>query len=1248
MEKAQDSTKTRQSAPAQERTSQKANQGATAPCLLSCLGNLAIQGILQPKLAVGHPNDPYEREADRMADYVLGAAHTRPPAISALAAAHVQRPCATCMDSGPKSCCEDDAQGVVQTKRDSSADGGGHDGGAHKADLSFLNGGGFSLPASTRQQFEARFGRSLSHVRLHTGSAAAAANVALQARAFTISNHIAFAAGSYAPETPTGRWLLAHELTHVLQQQAGAHPLIQRWTDEDLYFRHEWNERREAERLEARRRHDTWVRGHTEDHAAALNAQNRTLDEDVTSSRASVTRLRMSMLEQVFEDQAAPADPMWEPFRSSGLAPPLPDDLLPSWRAAELSRQTLETMLRGEEVNDEVAESVRASFSFFFQSLSQASEAQERHERQLQERLTTRRATRAMLGGGTPCPSCHSTPTVPDFGDFPNFDSSFGGNVVTAGEFVSSGAVFDANPTGWIGAHLESDLMVVRQALYLVERARDMEQWRQMLREYAAAVAVMDRLLLQRLPRSSEIAQAFVEARDLLQRQEQLRERYPNAIKIPAVFYPEDKFIEVDDPAGGGRREVAQGIPWMFYLTHTENPSHDRWAEGFEWVLHDVTSANRPSARYRPSDVLMAVSTPSIFIDPPRELFTQLNHRLRFPRGHLYWTAPSGRGDSIATTEPWTLSDWLKTIGLTLSVLALVLGTAGYGTPAAVALIAASGVNIAGTLTDLSEKQEFGVLTQRDLNEATLSITLDVISGLTAGLGQVYGLSMRAAARATATGVSASRALTVASGARRLWFVSQTAGAAGDAAKIYITGADFVQNYRLIQSQTNLTEAQRTEALRNLVFMSLLNGTLSLMSLRGGIQDLRRGTPVHIEIDPESGSATVRPATAAEAADPSGVRTDVEGAPGGTRARTSSAAGEAEGPNSRVHSDPDVQAHTTMRNATGETHEFSIRRNGWITRCSENCTNITDSIIDRLNDVRGRLPPNSAHIERMRQLANQVHELDEAARAAARSGSLDEQAERLLARARALEMQTSMIERDVGRELAAFRSAAPRDWPVRQVSYDTLPRDLAGNIDTLPHGIVYEFPGGHRVWRLENGGIAHDSYIGPSHGRQRFEQEFYRPGEANRRGYERAHTLGQGTGFESPFAIPYAPSAVNQRLQNDGIEEFLRGLRDQAPPGGHFHVITETHMRPGSLDLQSIIYRVEFSQDGARTRLFEFNIDVGGTPTNPHLTYNISSVTSNPDLMDMMLSVDVPQRVRTRVLRGAAAHRAATGTSDTP
>ncbi len=67
-----------------------------------------------------------------------------------------------------------------------------------------------------------------SKVRIHADEPAARAAAALNARAFTVGSHVVFGRGEYAPETPPGQQLLAHELTHVAQQAAGAASGVQR------------------------------------------------------------------------------------------------------------------------------------------------------------------------------------------------------------------------------------------------------------------------------------------------------------------------------------------------------------------------------------------------------------------------------------------------------------------------------------------------------------------------------------------------------------------------------------------------------------------------------------------------------------------------------------------------------------------------------------------------------------------------------------------------------------------------------------------------------------------------------------------------------------------------------------------------------------------------------------------------------------------------------------------------------------
>ena len=87
--------------------------------------------------------------------------------------------------------------------------------------------GGKPLPPAERAFFEPRFGLDLGGVRVHTGPRPQEAARSLHARAFTVGRNVVFEAGAYRPGTHSGRHLLAHELTHVVQQRSSG-PHIQR------------------------------------------------------------------------------------------------------------------------------------------------------------------------------------------------------------------------------------------------------------------------------------------------------------------------------------------------------------------------------------------------------------------------------------------------------------------------------------------------------------------------------------------------------------------------------------------------------------------------------------------------------------------------------------------------------------------------------------------------------------------------------------------------------------------------------------------------------------------------------------------------------------------------------------------------------------------------------------------------------------------------------------------------------------
>ena len=148
---------------------------------------------IQTKLSFNKPGDKYEEEADSMAERVMRMPEPSVRAWNSRVSTDrlVQRGVAA--DHGVTQ----EVPSVV-----------------HAA----LSSPGKPIDANTRAYFEPRFGHDFSSVRVHTDSGAQASAARVGALAYTLKNDIVFAAGKYAIATTSGRRLLAHELSHVIQQ----------------------------------------------------------------------------------------------------------------------------------------------------------------------------------------------------------------------------------------------------------------------------------------------------------------------------------------------------------------------------------------------------------------------------------------------------------------------------------------------------------------------------------------------------------------------------------------------------------------------------------------------------------------------------------------------------------------------------------------------------------------------------------------------------------------------------------------------------------------------------------------------------------------------------------------------------------------------------------------------------------------------------------------------------------------------
>ncbi|NEO87460.1 MAG: DUF4157 domain-containing protein, partial [Spirulina sp. SIO3F2] len=161
---------------------------------------------IQAKLTVGAANDPYEQEADRVARQVVTEIRT------------------------PQFRVNREEEASVQPQREfprfqvqAQSDGGGAMAAPQAVErgIAQARGKGQPLKESVREPMERAFGADFDGVRVHTDGQADQLSQSIQAKAFTTGRDVFFRAGAYQPGSKGGQELIAHELTHVVQQGGG-------------------------------------------------------------------------------------------------------------------------------------------------------------------------------------------------------------------------------------------------------------------------------------------------------------------------------------------------------------------------------------------------------------------------------------------------------------------------------------------------------------------------------------------------------------------------------------------------------------------------------------------------------------------------------------------------------------------------------------------------------------------------------------------------------------------------------------------------------------------------------------------------------------------------------------------------------------------------------------------------------------------------------------------------------------------
>ncbi len=662
-------------------------------------------------------------------------------------------------------------------------------------------GAGRPLEPDARTFLEPRFDRDLSGVRLHTGPSVRGAAASVGAEAFTVGADIAVGEGAPNLNSPAGQRLLAHELAHVVQQQ-GNTPAIRRVGAADPPFGYTKAERdiiqheQEAKRA-AEARTVAW-RGTVAAQAPKdLKSQSSNLQTDVERSALAVIASRSNVLTR--------------------LSARLPTGFADDWAAARTSVELVKAALEPDDKGNvptsvpvDVQDYVRERLAAFYVSLrswevtryNDAVAAAHNH-------YQVWRMNQMMIAGTRFADRSPPKDTVPP-----------------------------PAPT-----------MDVRNRSAAVNRAERPDAWKASLADFDRSTALVDEWSKEMLPKDSPERQALEQAVGLHERQEELLRTRPDALKIPAVFYPKDEMAKpsADDksaaPAAAGPQAV--GYPWFFYL----------YRKGPDWYLEDLTAPDkRVNVREQSAGEGFASFAGDRFhwpkkVDPPEDLWEQLNSKLRFPEGELHITLPSGGPYTLVTTAPTSLSEYLGYAAMAVAAVTLVLFTAGAGTPAAIALVAGAGLGIASTVAGLSELEEQGMATSGDRARAALMIAVDLASVFTMGLGRV-------AAGVAKAGETASLAARLAG---RLFVPVARLSVALDITQLYVMTDQFVEQYRAIANQPGLTDEQRKNGQTKIILIGLASGALSLWSTRSTLREVAaHGTISTDELLPSTGATAPR------------------------------------------------------------------------------------------------------------------------------------------------------------------------------------------------------------------------------------------------------------------------------------------------------------------------------------------------------------------------------------------------------
>ncbi len=889
------------------------------------LGNQAVQalvqsGMIQPKLALHAPANERERDADRMAARALS------PSFGS---------------SGPDGhCAECRTKGQGQRSKADGIEFSSIPPVVREALMS----PGQPLDGETRSFMESRFNYDFGEIRLHTDSAAVESARSINALAYTTANRIVFGAGQFAPGTSAGRRLLAHELAHVALGHSG----IQRRTDMEAEMRAEAAERRRQEAEERQRHHEAWSGSVGQQFTRDLGNQPATISGERERIGFALTAQRAAVFDAVANGQGW----LTEALKNQSYTGPGLSELKPLWSEALVAAETLKLSASSGTVGTDAQLLGLEAIPAFFNALGVFARAAEEAHR-------THVATEnARL-------SAAYDKELAEYGRHEQLDRMAQGPIGEPGERAfRAGQAIARGPAPRSPAFLTAPAAISGQvdaANANVYRAETAAQWSAVASDVQRLGNGAANLVVASLPASSEVRTGLEYLQQLETRLAQFEESNAVTMRIPAVFYPKDRTVNRRGE-NGQTQLAAQAIPWQFYLINTGVASRDQPARaGGEWVLVDLTSSQRFENRTAATPFDSARLQMGETVNPPVSMFSALNSRIRFPEGRLYFTLPSGTSYVLETTEPWSLSDWLSAIGIALAAITItasVLATGGASTPAAVAFYAGLGAAAAGagsTLAQMHEKSEQGILTSADVNNAMVSIGIDIITAASMGLGRLVSLP----ATAARIGLTGERFIAL----QRITQVVRAGAIGADVYQAYSLTSGLIAAFNAIE---RLPEEERSRMRSQLVRTALLSGALLVVAIRGDVRDFQAGRALRVShVDPDgalvvahSGASPAHPDTPAphERADAPGVSAGAHATPHPQATGPAHANSERAGAGLAIG----AESHAVGAAGSGPGRDFYF--------CSGHC----NPIVMRLGAILDVIPPSHPEHEIYKELRNRA------------------------------------------------------------------------------------------------------------------------------------------------------------------------------------------------------------------------------------------------------------------------------------